>query len=82
MIYSLPEIGKAAIPLPHFPTRHQAFIFRAYEYFDSDKIADILGTSKETVEKEASAMGLPKYDKKDVWQKKGYITIIRRISRC
>jgi hypothetical protein len=79
MIYSLPEIGKAAIPLPHFPTRHQAFIFRAYEYFDSDKIADILGTSKETVEKEASAMGLPKYDKKDVWQKKGYITIIRRM---
>ena len=28
MEYHLPEMGAAAIPFPHFPTRQQAFIFQ------------------------------------------------------
>ena len=39
MEFALPKIGKAPIPFPHFPTKHQAFIFRAYEYCTPEKIA-------------------------------------------
>lgn len=79
MLYSLPPIGKEAIPLPHFPTRHQAFLFRAYEYVPTAKIASILGTSEENVRRAAEEMGLPDYDPDDLWLTRGYITIIRRM---
>ena len=79
MIYSLPKVGKAAIRLSHFPTRHQAFIFRAYEYVPAEKIAKILGTTVEKVHTAAEDMGLPKYNPADIWLKRGYITIIRRM---
>ena len=42
MIFKLPELGQNALPMPHFPTRHQAFIFRAYEYIPPEKIAKLL----------------------------------------
>ena len=32
MELSLAEGVRDAVKLTHFPTRHQAFIFRAYEY--------------------------------------------------
>lgn len=79
MIYSLPKIGNAAIELSHFPTKHQAFIFRAYEYVPKEKIAEILHTDAETVRRAADEMGLPDYDPGDLWLKRGYITIIRRM---
>ena len=79
MIFSLPRLGKDAIPLSHFPTKHQAFIFRAAEYVPTEKIAKILGTTKDNIEKAISDMGLPCYDPGDVWLEKGYITIIRRM---
>lgn len=47
--YTLPNIGQDAIPLSHFPTRHQAFIFRAYEYVPVEKLAKILNTDVYTV---------------------------------
>lgn len=77
--YTLPNIGQDAIPLSHFPTRHQAFIFRAYEYVPVEKLAKILNTDVYTVRNAAKEMGLPDYDPKDTWFKKGYITIIRRM---
>lgn len=79
MNYSLPSIGKDAIPLSHFPTRHQAFIFRAYEYIPAETIAKVLGTDPENVKQAALDMGLPSYDPGEIWLKKGYITIIRRM---
>ena len=79
MLYSLPALDKKAIELSHFPTRHQAFIFRAYEYIPPKKIAKLLSTSVENVRAAAREMGLPEYDPKDIWQKRGYITIIRRM---
>ena len=42
MDFSLPPIEKAPVPLPHFPTRQQAFIFRALEFFSYEKIAKIV----------------------------------------
>ncbi len=40
MIYSLPKTDKPAINFTHFPTKHQAFIFRAYEYVPAEKIVN------------------------------------------
>lgn len=79
MIYSLPKLGKPAVELAHFPTRHQAFIFRAYEYVPAEKIAQILNTSVENVRRAAHDMGLPEYDPGQTWLERGYITIIRRM---
>lgn len=77
MVYNLPRLGKAAIDTPHFPTKHQAFIFRAYEYVPAKRIAAVLGTDEENIHKAATDMGLPRADVGDIWLKKGYITIIR-----
>jgi hypothetical protein len=41
MYYTLPIEGKEAVLLPHFPTAHQAFIFRAYEYVGAERIARV-----------------------------------------
>ncbi len=79
MEFRLPTIGKPAIPMPHFPTKHQAFIFRAHEYIPAAKIARILGTTEENVRCAAEEMGLPLQDPDNLWLEKGYITIIRRM---
>ena len=79
MLYSLPVLNKDAIALTHFPTLHQAFIFRACEYVPLEKIASVLRTDVEAVRQAAADMGLPDYDPGDVWLKRGYITIIRRM---
>ena len=79
MIYSLPKLGRDAIPLAHFPTKHQAFIFRASEYVPYSKMASILGTTEENVISAAREMGLPDYAPGNLWLERGYITIIRRM---
>ena len=58
MVITLPPIGAKPIPMPHFPTVHQAFIFRAYEYHPVKKIASLLKTTEQTVLDAAQAMGL------------------------
>ena len=78
-MYTLPKIGKPAIALGHFPTRYQAFIFRAYEYVPAEKIAEILGTTVEKVISSAREMGLSDPCPDDTWLSRGYITIIRRM---
>ncbi|MBQ8893020.1 MAG: hypothetical protein IJ043_01255 [Clostridia bacterium] len=79
MEIALPKLGKAAIPLKHFPTRCHAFIFRACEYVPYSKIAEILGVEEQKVRQAAAEMGLPDYDPGNLWLTKGYITIIRRL---
>ena len=79
MIFSLPKEGKKALALSHFPTKAQAFIFRAYEYVPANKIAEILGTTEENVIRAAEDMGLPDYAPGNIWLERGYITIIRRM---
>lgn len=78
-MYSLPPLGKEALPLSHFPTAHQAFIFRAYEYLPAERIARVLGTDVQSVHRAAAEMGLPPCDPGDVWLKRGTVTIIRRM---
>ena len=79
MIYSLPPVGNNALDLLHFPTKHQAFIFRAYEYVPIERIANLLRTDVNTVRRAADEMGLPDYNPGDLWLRRGYITIIRRM---
>ena len=79
MEYMLPKIGKAALPLSHFPTRHQAFIFRASEYLSAERIAKILRTTPQNVMEAANEMGVPYRAEDDMWLNKGYITIIRQL---
>ena len=79
MEYMLPKIGQAALPLPHFPTRHQAFIFRASEYVSAERMAKILHTTAQNVIDAADEMGVPYRAEDDLWLQKGYITIIRRL---
>ena len=79
MKFPLPKLGKDAITFSHFPTRHQAFIFRAYEYITPAKIAQVLKTSEEKVRKAAADMGLVDYNPGSIWLNRGYITIIRRM---
>ena len=77
--FKLPPLGISAVELSHFPTRHQAFIFRAWEYVPAERIAKILKTDEQTVRREAEMMGLTGKAPSDEWLKKGYITIIRRL---
>ncbi len=79
MIFTLPALGQKALPTPHFPTRHQAFIFRAWEYVPAERIAKILGTTEENVIRMAEEMGLPNYAPGNIWLERGYITIIRQM---
>lgn len=77
MSFELPKIGTAPTPFPHFPTRECAFVFRALEFFSYEKIAALLGTTKENIRELAFAMGVEQEQTSDVWLKKGYITVIR-----
>ena len=79
MEYILPKIGQSALPLAHFPTRQQAFIFRAIEYISAERIAKILRTSTQNVIDAADEMGVPYRAENDMWLNKGYITIIRQL---
>ncbi len=77
MKFELPKLGKASVPLPHFPSEEAAFVFRALEFFTYEKIAEILGTTPENVRVLGDAMGISCDRQNDVWLTKGYITVIR-----
>lgn len=79
MQFELPKEGSKALTPQHFPTVHQAFIFRAQEYVPYKKIADILETSENNVKQACADMGLPLHDIDNRWLKKGYITIIKQM---
>ncbi|MBE6705859.1 MAG: hypothetical protein E7583_11390, partial [Ruminococcaceae bacterium] len=79
MEIKLPPLGKKPVDLLHFPTMQQAFIFRAYEYVPVSKIAKLLDTSEDNIRNAASEMGLKRECTSDIWLKKGYITIVRRM---
>ena len=57
MEFRLPKAGKQPVPLSHFPTRLQAFIFRACEFVSFEKMAQILKTDVENVKKNCGADG-------------------------
>ncbi len=79
MNFILPPVGKPAIPTPHFPTRQQAFLFRASEFFSAEKMAEILKTEPTKIQNALEQMGLPSGNPDPQWREKGYITIIKQM---
>lgn len=67
----LPKLTGAPVPLPHFPTRWQAFVFRASEFYTASKIAAVLKTTKENILDAMSQMGLEQTRYSDAWTQKG-----------
>ncbi len=71
------EKGKGA-EYPYFPTKQQLFIFRNWESVSKEKMAQVLKTKVEVVEKLASQMGLDiSSSYNEQYSERGYITLIR-----
>ena len=79
MKHELPIIKNTpVIPIGHFPTRMQCFIFRNWEMIEPRVLGEVFGCDAETVTALAAEMGLPTPPSVDpAWLSKGYITIIR-----
>ena len=76
----LPPVNDAwSLPLPHFPTKWQAVLFRLWEMVPAEKLAAVLGTDAATVTAAAEAMALPAQKDTAVWRERGYITILRAV---
>ncbi len=66
------------LKLPHFPSRHQAVIWRNWELVPVERLAQALRTGNDTILQDAREMGLrvpPRIA--PGWQRHGYITIIK-----
>ena len=66
-------------PLPHFPTAHQAVIFRLWESVPAERIASVLGCDEKFVVSSARDMALGPQRDTGLWRERGYITIIRAV---
>ena len=66
-------------PLPHFPTQHQAVIWRNWGLVSPERLAIVLQTSIPNIEQSAAELGLLPDDalSRPDWLTHGYITIIR-----
>ena len=73
----LPPVKKVPLQREIFPRSWQTVVFRNYGIVSTDKIAKVLSCSEETVQAEAARMGLSAVKYSGVWEKRGYITIIR-----
>jgi len=79
-MFLLPEFKKGQnIEFEYFPTKMQALIFRCWEMVPCKKLAEILETTAENIEKLAFEMGLKKQKDTSEWLSKGYITIIKAV---
>ena len=74
----LPPLSEKRAEYNNFPTLFQNFIFRNWESVTTEKMAQILGTDKSTIEALASEMGLrvpAKYNKN--YKDRGFLTVVR-----
>ena len=75
----LEEKNMSEIPLPHFPSRFHAAVFRLWETTSKEKIASGLNVPIEEVIKAAEDMGLPPQKNTEIWSARGYLTVIRNM---
>jgi len=67
------------IPLPHFPDRLHAFVWRNWTLVPIEKLASVLGTGSPNVTKIATSMGLLKRPRITAdQQRRSYISVIKR----
>lgn len=76
----LPAVSdRKPVPMPHFPDRLHAFVWRNWQLVEPARMAAVLGTTADKVTEIATSMGLPR--QVSVPQEihdRGYITVIRR----
>ncbi|MCL2304381.1 MAG: alpha-amylase family protein [Planctomycetaceae bacterium] len=72
--------GPIALSFDHFPSRMHAFVWRNWPLVPSERLAAVLGTTTENVEKVARSVGLPPQEEiSPYWQSsRGYITVLKR----
>lgn len=72
--------NKPAINYEYFPDRQYAFVWRNWSVVDKARLAEVMATSVENVERLAESMGLSRQQKLEPeWATtRGYITILRR----
>lgn len=73
-----PTKGKT-LEISHFPTSHQALVFRLWEMVPCSKLAKVLETTAANVEKVAYEMGLTPQKNLEKWSTRGYISIIKAV---
>ncbi len=74
----LPTSDQASEPIPHFPTRTAAFIWRNWNVAPLESLARTLDVSPDTVAEFADRLGLPRYCAPTWEPERAYITILRR----
>jgi hypothetical protein len=72
--------GQAALEFEHFPSRLHTFLWRNWNVVPVERLAAVLETSVENVNRVAATMGLPSQQKiLQIWESsQGYITVLRR----
>ena len=76
-ILQLPPLKKIKeLPTP-FPTRWQCVLFNNYGLVDNEVLARVLQTDVQTVQREATRLGLENKTFENGWITRGYITLIR-----
>ncbi|MDR0336517.1 MAG: hypothetical protein LBI18_05445 [Planctomycetaceae bacterium] len=72
--------GPAALEFEHFPSRLHTFLWRNWSVVPVQRLAQVLGTSVENVNRIAVTMGLPPQQNiLPIWESsQGYITVLRR----
>ena len=79
---SLPGEGGTlpAVEYPYFPDRQHAFVWRNWTSVPAARLAEVLATSEENVNRLAASMGLrPQRGIEPYWSDaRGYITVLRR----
>ena len=69
----------APVPLPHFPSRLHAFVWRNWQLVPAERLANVVGTTRKQIERVAQAMGLgaqPRITRDQ--QRRSYLTVIKR----
>lgn len=79
-VTELPEgTAPPALPLPHFPTRVHAFVWRNWSLVPSSKMARVLGIPEREVQRIGRALGLGRQPKMDAdLEARSYLTVIKR----
>ena len=69
----------APVPVPHFPTRFHAFVWRNWPLVPSDRLAKVAGCRLRDVQRVARAMGLRVQSRiTEEAQRRSHLTVIRR----
>lgn len=72
-----PIMEDKQLPLPHFPSRLHAAVFRLWETVKAERIAEALDIPLSIIIETANELGLSEQKNMNIWNEKGYITTIR-----